>query len=59
VFDDDDGPILFTADGIVFNVYKGRNFYGPYGEYSIFAGRDATRLLARGKLEEETEEDGY
>ena len=54
---DEEGPILFAADGKVFNVYKGRNFYGPGGEYHIFAGRDATRLLARGKLEEETEEE--
>lgn len=54
---DEEGPILFAADGKVFNVYKGRNFYGPGGEYHLFAGRDATRLLARGKLEEETEEE--
>ena len=24
----EDGPILLAADGLVFNVYKGRNFYG-------------------------------
>lgn len=54
---DDEGPILFAANGIVFNVWKGRNFYGPGGEYHIFAGRDATRLLARTKVEEETEEE--
>eukprot|EP00980_Cylindrotheca_fusiformis_P002043 scaffold449_cov138-Cylindrotheca_fusiformis.AAC.19 len=54
---DEDGPILFAADGIVFNVWKGRNFYGPGGEYHIFAGRDATRLLARTKVDEETEEE--
>ena len=35
---DIDGPILLAADGLVFNVYKGRNFYGPGGEYAIFAG---------------------
>jgi membrane-associated progesterone receptor component len=51
---DDDGPILFAADGIIFNVYKGRNFYGPGGEYHIFAGRDATRLLAKTKVVEES-----
>lgn len=53
--EDEDGPILFAADGLIFNVWKGRNFYGPGGEYHIFAGRDATRLLARTKVEEETE----
>lgn len=54
---DEEGPILFAADGLVFNVWKGRNFYGPGGEYHIFAGRDATRLLARTMVEEETEEE--
>mmetsp|Transcript_11871 Transcript_11871/g.34037 ORF Transcript_11871/g.34037 Transcript_11871/m.34037 type:complete len:265 (-) Transcript_11871:643-1437(-) len=54
---DADGPILLAADGLVFNVYKGRNFYLPGCEYHIFAGRDATRLLARNKLEEETPEE--
>jgi|EP00979_Chaetoceros_neogracilis_P010995 membrane-associated progesterone receptor component len=54
---DPDGPILMAADGIVFNVYKGRHFYGPGCEYHVFAGRNATRLLAKSKLEEETEEE--
>ena len=54
---DEDGPILFAADGLVFNVYKGRNFYLPGCEYHIFAGRDATRLLARNKVEEESEDE--
>jgi membrane-associated progesterone receptor component len=52
-----DGPILLAADGLVFNVYKGRHFYAPGGEYHIFAGRDATRLLARTLTEEETPDD--
>jgi len=55
--DEGDGPILLAADGLVFNVYKGRNFYLPGCEYNIFVGRDATRLLARNKVEEESEED--
>lgn len=54
---DNDGPILLAADGLVFNVYKGRNFYGPGGEYHMFAGRDATRLLAKTSTEEETAEE--
>ena len=54
---DEYGPILFAANGDVYNVWKGRHFYGPGCEYHIFAGRDATRLLAKSKLEEETEEE--
>lgn len=54
---DPDGPILIAVDGIVLNVWKGRQFYLPGCEYHIFAGRDATRLLARGILEEETPEE--
>uniref|UniRef100_A0A7S4NAG0 Cytochrome b5 heme-binding domain-containing protein n=1 Tax=Odontella aurita TaxID=265563 RepID=A0A7S4NAG0_9STRA len=53
----DDGPILFAADGVVLNVAAGRHFYGPGCEYHIFAGRDCSRLLAKSKLEEETEEE--
>lgn len=53
----DDNPILFAADGYVFNVSKGRGFYSKGCEYHIFAGRDATRLLAKSKLEEETSEE--
>ena len=54
---DEDGPILMGVNGEVYNVWKGRHFYGPGCEYSIFAGRDATRLLGKSKLEEETEEE--
>jgi hypothetical protein len=42
---DADGPILLAVD------------YGSGGEYHTLAGRDATRLLAKTKLEEETEEE--
>jgi predicted heme/steroid binding protein len=55
--DDESGPILLAVKGDVFNVYKGRNFYGPGGEYHIMAGRDATRFLAKNRLEEESEEE--
>eukprot|EP00933_Yihiella_yeosuensis_P063356 TRINITY_DN66477_c0_g1_i1.p1 TRINITY_DN66477_c0_g1~~TRINITY_DN66477_c0_g1_i1.p1 ORF type:complete len:235 (+),score=52.84 TRINITY_DN66477_c0_g1_i1:77-781(+) len=54
---DDEGPILMAVDGVVLNVWKGRGFYGPGGEYHIMAGRDATRLLAKQILEEETPEE--
>ncbi len=51
------GPILIAVKGDVFNVWKGRNFYGMDGEYHIMAGRDATRFLAKNRLEEETNEE--
>jgi len=54
---DEDGPILFAVDGDVLNVWNGRHFYAPGGEYHIFTGRDATRLLAKGILVEETPEE--
>ena len=50
------GPLLIAADGIVFNVWKGRHFYSPGCEYHVMAGRDATRFLASNSLEEVTEE---
>mmetsp|Transcript_7136 Transcript_7136/g.14828 ORF Transcript_7136/g.14828 Transcript_7136/m.14828 type:complete len:223 (+) Transcript_7136:80-748(+) len=55
--DDETGPILLAVKGDVFNVWKGRNFYGKGAEYNIMAGRDATRFLAKNRLEEETEEE--
>uniref|UniRef100_A0A0E0KD17 Cytochrome b5 heme-binding domain-containing protein n=1 Tax=Oryza punctata TaxID=4537 RepID=A0A0E0KD17_ORYPU len=39
-------PILITIRGQVYDVSRGRLFYGPQGPYSLFAGRDATRALA-------------
>ena len=54
---DQSGPILLAVKGDVFNVWKGRNFYGPDGEYHIMAGRDATRFLAKNRLEEESDDE--
>jgi membrane-associated progesterone receptor component len=52
-FDGTDGkPIYFGVRGKVFDVSSGRNFYGPGGPYSNFAGRDASRGLAKGSFDE-------
>ena len=48
---DSDGPILLGADGRVFNVWRGRHFYAPGGPYASMAGRDATRQLAKNRLD--------
>ncbi|KAE8230429.1 hypothetical protein CF326_g4572 [Tilletia indica] len=39
--------ILLGIHGKVFDVSKGRNFYGPDGPYGNFAGRDASRGMAK------------
>ncbi|KIL57771.1 hypothetical protein M378DRAFT_194181 [Amanita muscaria Koide BX008] len=39
--------ILLAINGTVFDVTAGRNFYGPDGMYGNFAGRDASRGMAR------------
>lgn len=41
-----DGRILMAVNGTVYDVTKGKRFYGPGGPYATFAGRDASRNLA-------------
>ncbi|TFY81679.1 hypothetical protein EWM64_g2332 [Hericium alpestre] len=41
------GRILLAIQGTVFDVTAGRNFYGPDGMYGNFAGRDASRGMAK------------
>mmetsp|Transcript_13916 Transcript_13916/g.18191 ORF Transcript_13916/g.18191 Transcript_13916/m.18191 type:complete len:246 (-) Transcript_13916:1197-1934(-) len=45
--------IYIGLDGDVYDVSSAASFYGPGGEYHIFAGKDATRALAKGVLDEE------
>ncbi|KAI4376209.1 hypothetical protein MLD38_013996 [Melastoma candidum] len=40
-------PIYVAIKGRVFDVTAGKSFYGPGGAYSMFAGKDASRALAK------------
>ncbi|KXS21599.1 cytochrome b5 [Gonapodya prolifera JEL478] len=51
-FDGTEGKaIKFAVNGKVFDVSRGRNFYGPGGPYGNFAGRDASRGMAKQSFE--------
>ncbi|CRL02334.1 CLUMA_CG015098, isoform A [Clunio marinus] len=41
-----DGRILVAVNGYVYDVTRGKRFYGPGGPYAAFGGRDASRGLA-------------
>jgi membrane-associated progesterone receptor component len=46
-------PLLIGIRGQVYDVTRGRDFYGPGGPYGMFAGKDCTRALAKVSFDEE------
>lgn len=52
-----DGRVLIAVNGTVYDVTKGKRFYGPGGPYATFAGRDASRNLATFSVEVNEKDD--
>jgi len=48
-------PILTIIDGLVYDLQKGREFYGEGGPYHPFVGRDCSRLLAKNQISDATD----
>uniref|UniRef100_A0A2M4A4S7 Putative membrane associated progesterone receptor n=1 Tax=Anopheles triannulatus TaxID=58253 RepID=A0A2M4A4S7_9DIPT len=51
-----DGRLLVAVNGTVYDVTKGKRFYGPGGPYAAFGGRDASRGLATFKVTSSSED---
>ncbi|KAI8137521.1 cytochrome b5-like heme/steroid binding domain-containing protein [Fennellomyces sp. T-0311] len=47
----EDGKVLMAVNGSIYDVTRGRNFYGPGGPYANFAGHDASRGLAKNSFD--------
>lgn len=48
----ENGAILLSLFGRVYDVSEGQKYYGADGKYHLFAGRDVTKALATGCLRE-------
>lgn len=46
-------PILLSVKGTIYDVTRGRSFYGKSGPYGLFAGRECARAFALDSLEPE------
>ncbi|KAL9317556.1 hypothetical protein ACSQ67_014073 [Phaseolus vulgaris] len=49
---DPDKPLLMAIKAQIYDVSQSRMFYGPGGPYALFAGKDASRALAKMSFED-------
>ncbi|XP_072984200.1 membrane steroid-binding protein 1-like [Typha latifolia] len=49
---DPEKPLLMAVKGQIYDVTQSRMFYGPDGPYGLFAGKDASRALAKMSFEQ-------
>ncbi|KAF8245264.1 cytochrome b5 [Wilcoxina mikolae CBS 423.85] len=49
----ENSQVYLGVQGKVFDVTAGKSFYGPGGPYSNFAGRDASRGLAKNSFDQD------
>ncbi|KAK9672645.1 hypothetical protein RND81_12G114300 [Saponaria officinalis] len=49
---DNSKPLLMAIKGQIYDVSQSRMFYGPGGPYALFAGKDASRALAKMSFED-------
>ena len=49
---DPEKPLLMAIKAQIYDVSQSRMFYGPGGPYALFAGKDASRALAKMSFEE-------
>lgn len=47
---EDDQPIYMAVKGVVFDVSKGKEFYGKDAPYNALVGKDSTRAVAKMSL---------
>ncbi|XP_021615786.1 membrane steroid-binding protein 2 [Manihot esculenta] len=45
-------PLLMAIKGQIYDISQSRMFYGPGGPYALFAGKDASRALAKMSFED-------
>ena len=55
----DNERILLGINGKVYDVTRGKRFYGPGGPYGLFAGRDASRCFATFSTDPKIVKDEY